>query len=117
MGLTDAGIPYPEPSDALGTYPTTGKAAAQATQWIQTGNLSLAGDGTSVRSQAVTFPKPFAAPGPTVLCQQTGGPTTSTVIVNLWPGSVTTTGFIANAIRSNSSPVGVLWAAIGRVVK
>lgn len=76
----------------------------------QTGTVSLAGDATNQRTQAVTFPVPF--PGtPTIMLQPLTGMSTSATTQNAWPSSESATGFTCNLTRNNTTTVSVRWVA------
>jgi hypothetical protein len=80
--------------------------------YMQTGTVSLAGDATNQRAQAVTFPVPFTST-PTILLQVLTGMTLSSTTQSVWPSGESASGFTANCVRNNTTTVSVRWFAYG----
>ena len=77
---------------------------------VQSGTVSLAGDGTNQRTAAVTFPTAFSST-PIIMLQELTGMSSSTTTQTTWPSLETATGFTCNVVRNNTTTVTVRWFA------
>ena len=110
-GVNAAGYPFPLGSEPVQQGDDAIKALAAAIPWIQGGTVSLAGDGTSERTLAVTFPKAFPAV-PLVLGSAITAASNSGISQSIAAKTASATGFIASATRSNTTNVLVTWLAV-----